>query len=241
MAWLDLLILVSVVLSIAIGYKRGFIMTLFSLGSYIVAFIVSKNYYAELAQWIKTRFSFTDKLYGYVADHVELNIPTGAEEVSMEGYNSDQIAQLINQDSTKMPGFIQNLLVNELEVQTFAQQTVDGIKNQVIDTLATLFLNVISMIILFILIRGTIILIGMVINKVFELPILGALNHMVGGILGGIRGIFIVIFILFILIPMSVSSPQGIISTSIENSYLVQFLLNNVVIYFVRGLGAFIS
>lgn len=238
MAWLDLLIIVLFVLSIAIGYKRGFIITLFSIGSYVVAFILSRMYYAELSQWIKETFSFSERINEFIAGYIELNLPDTVEGVATEGIDSNQMASLFSQESFKMPSFIQNYLINELEVQTFAQQTLDGIKNQIVDTLGTLFLNIISMIILFFLIRWTIVIIGMIINKIFELPILGAFNQVLGAVLGGIRGVFIIIITLFIFIPISMSRPDGLISISIEESYLVQFFLNYVVIYFIRGLGA---
>ena len=239
MAWLDLLIIVLIVLSVIIGYKRGLILTLFSIGSYIVAFIFSRRYYANLTNWIKNQFFITNKLNDLIGSHVQLKIPETNIVPPVEGH-AQGIANFINQDTIKMPEFIQNLLVNNLEVQTIAQQTVEGIRNQIIDTIATLFLNVISMVVLFFLIKWTITILGLAINKVFELPVLGAFNQMLGGVLGGIRGIFLIIIMLFILIPISISSPQGIISISIEESYLVQFFLNNLVGYLLIGIGAMI-
>lgn len=235
MAWLDLLIIVLLLFSVIFGYKKGFILTLFSIGSYVVAFIFSRKYYGELTNWIKDRAYITERVNEYISRNVELDIPNGNNLTNLEVNNG--ITTIINQENLKMPGFLQNFLINELEVQAIAQQTIEGIRNQIIDTLATLFLNVVSMIILFILIRWIIVFIGILINKVFELPVLGSLNHMLGGILGGIRGIFIIIIMLFILIPFSMTSPEGLVSISIEESYLVQFFLNNVVIYLVKGLG----
>lgn len=249
MAWLDLLIIVLIILNIIIGYKKGLVLTLFSIGSYIAAFILSKKYYGDLTLWIKTNFSIIDKLKEFLSHYVQLNLPSTVEGVNYTGANPDiflenteQVFSLMDQESlAKMPQFLQKYLINEIDVQTMAQQTIEGFRNQVIDTLATLLLNIISMIILFLVIRWTIVIIGMVVNKIFELPLLGAFNHTLGGILGVVRGLFIVVLILFILIPISMSWPEGFISLAIERSYLVQFFLNHVVIFFLRGLGAVIS
>lgn len=222
MKWFDLLILLILGLSSLSGYKRGFILTLFSLGSYIIAFITAKTYYPLLAQWIRKSPHIFEGVQGFVGKNIKLHLPEIMES-NVEGFS-------------KLPNLLENYLYREISLETYANQTIEAVKGHVVDVLATFFINIISMIILFIAVRTLILLIGHVVNQIFELPVLHTVNSLGGGVAGFIRGFIFVVVAIMIMTSIAMMNLEGVMAKGMQESTLLPILSQHVFSYLLKWL-----
>ncbi|MDR5658891.1 CvpA family protein [Serpentinicella sp. ANB-PHB4] len=239
MSWIDIILIITLGLSIFIGYKKGFILTLFSLGSYVVAYIFSKAYYENFANWMKENLPFTDTLNQLVTQKVDIGMPElGNVSSEVLAQNEGLMVNSINNElSGSIPTFFQSYLVDNLDITTYANQTFESVKGQIVEGITTIFFNIISMIILFMVIRLVVMIVGIIINKVFDLPILGAFNNLGGAILGSVRGLILILLIIVITLPISMGAPEGAVAIATRESFLIQVVFNNMVGFILSGIG----
>lgn len=86
--------------------------------------------------------------------------------------------------------------------------------------------NVISMILLFFMLKIALSIIVTILNGVFSLPLLNGLNKLGGGIFGFIRGVFIICIIFAIIVPLNINK-NTLIEKEIYKSKIGILLYNN--------------
>lgn len=222
MSSVDIVISAIILISLLIGYKKGFILTLFSMGSFIVAAVLTKLYHRDAAQWIVSNTSLVE----VIKNTLLKNIPYTDQNIIKDGlYSSDS--------STKLFNWVNEYLSKET-MQFNAMEAMDIVKEEMVNKTTHLIITIISIITLFIVIRILITLIGHLINSIFSLPGLDAINKMAGLVLGGLRGILIAALLLILMLPSAMASPEGWVANLINSSYLIQFFLNHVSIYLLE-------
>ncbi|MCC5909542.1 MAG: CvpA family protein [Clostridiaceae bacterium] len=222
MTWIDMLFIILLGFSSMIGYKKGFILTLFSLGSYVVAAFFTRLYYTELSHWLQNQAFFSSRIRYFAGNAFDLNMPTATG-----------VTEEIN---SKLPTFLQQHLVNKMDLEVYAEQTMETVKYHIEGILTTFFINVVSIVLLFFVIRIIILLIGHLVNGVFQLPVLNTFNNIGGVVLGVVRGIMMILIILLIMIPISIASPEGMVSGALEASIILPLFSNNLLPYILAWL-----
>lgn len=212
MHWLDLTILIIWGLSTINGYLKGFILTLFSLGSYILAFYASKIYYPLLAGWIKNTpqiFSLMEKFFKERLDYLfpEIMDSKGAKPVFL-------------------PSFLENYgnQAMELAKESFAKLILDFV------------INLISMVLLFFLARALILILGHLISKIFKAPGLKGVNRVGGGLVGFVRGLILISLAILIMIPIATINLEGTIARAMQESIISPFLSKQLLFYLTKWL-----
>lgn len=210
MKWVDLLIILIWGLSSISGYKRGFILTAFSLASYLIAFIVAKTYYPLVAEWIKKTPVIFEGIRGFVGKNIQPHL--------------SEIIGTKKEGFIRLPDLLKGYLYKELPLETYAHQTIDVVKEYALDLVASFFINIISMIVLFILVRTIIILIGHLVNGIFELPLLSTVNSLGGGIIGFLRGFVFVTLAILIMTPLAMANLEGAMAKGMQESRLLPII-----------------
>ncbi len=216
---MDLIIIVIWILSSIRGYQKGFILSLCSLASYILAFIVAKRYYSLLAEHIiKAPFI----------------LPAIRDFITRK--SGPHLSQALGQQEMG-EAFPYGFLLGKTPIEVYGGQIIEGFKGHIIELLAESFINIISMILLFLLVRCIILLFGILLNKVFKLPGLNMANSLAGGVLGFIRGsIFIVIFF-FIMSSIAAVNVQGSVARAMQDSIIFPRLYRYFLYYLLQWLG----
>ena len=222
MSVLDILIICVLAFSVITGYKKGLILTLVSMGSYIVAAILTKANYIAFSNWIL----FNTPIGEGIKSVIEKNLSFTGERTIQEGV-------FASESSFKLFNWANEYLAKEV-VQDYAVQTIEAIRNEVIMKIALLLTNLIAIVVLFLIIRGLIILGGYILNNIFELPVLNSINKMAGLAIGGLRGVLIVSLLLIILLPSAMAAPEGKLSTIINSSVLIQVFFNSILIHILN-------
>ncbi|MBM7615572.1 CvpA family protein [Alkaliphilus hydrothermalis] len=213
----DLFIIACIGLNMIAGYKRGFIWSFFGLASYIIAAICAKVFYLDVAIALKTYTGLYRGLEGFIKDNffsffqgsAESKLDTG--ESTLEGL-----------------GLIGEFLVKDIDIQAYTQQTVDIVKEEVSKGVANLLLNMISIILIFIIVKAAILLIGTMLDQLFKLPLLSGINKTGGLVVGGIKGLLLVMVVLVIMFVFATTSPKGVVAAAIEESLLIQIFFRDL-------------
>ena len=217
MKWFDLLIIVIWGLSSISGYKKGFILTLFSLASYIIAFIAAKTYYPLLAQWIRKTPYIFEGFHGFVNKNILSHF---TQAIGSEG-----------EGLVTLPRFLDNYVSEKISLETYAHQTMEAVTGQVTDVLLGFLINTISIVLLFIAVRTIILLLGHLLNEIFELPILNTVNSLGGGVIGFIRGSIFVVLTILIMTAIATTNLEGTIAKGMQESTLLPILSEHLLSY----------
>ncbi|KAB3530295.1 CvpA family protein [Alkaliphilus pronyensis] len=216
MSYIDAIIIATIVTSTAIGYKKGLIKTLLSLTSYMAAIVLSKLYYIKLSQWLKNNTNIFSGIEVFVYNNFEAMVSSW---ISTE-YEA----------ATTPIKIWDTIMINLLEntnIEAYALQATEAVKNQVITAITTFFLNIIAMLLIFIVVRVSIIFIGRLLDLAFDLPPLRPINKIGGIMVGLIRGLIIAFLFLFIIVPLVMRNPTGTIAYGIEESLIINKFYNN--------------
>lgn len=228
-----LLLIVGIIflVSVFIGYKRGFVKIAASLITTLLCFVLVLFISPFVSQWIQK----STPLKGIIQDKcMELLLPDegAVEDVMQVEVSSNEQFEMIK--DTEWPEILQDMIwehnnsevYSALGVETFIEYIGAYITKIIADILAFL----ITFIVVFIVLR---IIVGML-NIVDKIPLVGGVNRTVGAVLGAGVGVLI-IWILFIVITLLYNTEIGALclESIAENKILTElyernWLMNNI-------------
>ena len=167
---LDFGVAVILILAVIVGWKRGFVQTIYQAFRWLICIIL-----AQL-------------LYPYVSDLLKsTGLETTIRESIITALGGSQSGGDIQ--SIKLPGFLKDLLIKNDNTTIYEMLHVKTATEYVSAYLAQLAINVISVLLLIIdLLIGTRLL-GVALNILTRLPVLNSLNSFLGGLGGIVLGI----------------------------------------------------
>lgn len=201
---LDIIIILFLVFCAFSGYKKGLTTILVSLIGFVLAIILA--------------FSFKSTLANVVINNTDLD--TQIQATITDGINSTIAAK--EEDKNE---FYSSMLNN-----IGAEESIDELSHSIV----VFILETIAFIFIFIVVKLISFIIQMMLNLVFDLPILSGINNMGGLVIGGVMGLFKVWIILAII---SVFMPMfGDLSSYINGTTLTKFLYDsNIIVNILSG------
>lgn len=196
----DLILAALVVISFVIGYKKGFVKSVWKIAALAVTTILVMALKAPAVSFLSGT-AFASKIYAKLAETV--NVPQGG------GVN---IAEVLN-----LPGFMHSEVNNQI---TGSQ--VSSINDAVCASLTNLFVTIIACVALFIIIRILLTAVFIIINGVSKAPVINGVNRLAGGALAAVNIIFAV-FIALALVSLFAPADSSLFEM-IENTYVVKYL-----------------
>ncbi|MEW9121405.1 MAG: CvpA family protein [Thermotaleaceae bacterium] len=228
MNWFDILVLVIFALYSIKGWKQGFILSFFNLIGTIGAAVAAKLYHPVVSKYIFEHPVFFVKLQEWIGWKVK---DAAYQEVAARGdIASDNIFQIL-----KMPVDIQKILMGSEKLQEYSTKAMEGVSSYIADTLTRMFINVVSILLIFFCVRVACTLVAHVLNGLFSLPILHQFNHGGGLILGGIKGLVIIFVLLLAMIPLHAMIGQGFLTEGLEASIIAKYLYDHNVLLGMLG------
>jgi uncharacterized membrane protein required for colicin V production len=209
---LDISVIVLVVTFAIIGYKKGFIITFFSLTGVIIALILSL--------WIS---SFTtDIIYDtFIKSKVETGIANSITETSAETV-SDIKSALPDYIVTAADGFGIDLedTIKTKKDESDGNSIADGIAKSITEKIAKPFIkaiiSLILFIVIFIVIKFLLKFIIKALNIFSKLPLLNTANKVLGLVTGLAEGVVIAVISCFILKEIIILSSVNIFGINAE-------------------------
>ena len=220
MSWFDTLVLVILAIHAIKGWQRGFILSFFSLISVIAAAVAARIYHPRLSEYLLGNSTLFLKFQQWVGIRVK---DAAYQEVASRGdIASDNIYQVLG-----MPKGIQEVFMGSQTMQEYSTKAMEGVHGYVADVLARMFINLLSIILIFICVKMALMLIGHLLDGIFSLPVLNHFNHVGGLAFGALKGLLILFILLLLMVPISTMAGQGLLTEGLEKSILAKYLYDH--------------
>lgn len=224
MNWTDISVLVIIVIFTAIGMRNGFLYSVFRLLSYILSVIFAIKFYPVLSAMLQKTVIYTNIKASIISGIVKQQ---AADGVSLQERTVQSIV-----DGLKLPGFIKEAIIENVgkkDVLGF-QKITEAIGSEI----ATLVINILSMILIYLIIRFGLIFARVIIKTIAKLPVFKQLDKAGGFVLGAIEGIFIVYILCAILVLFSAFPKFSPVIDSVQKSQFASyFYQNNFIVSFL--------
>ncbi len=198
MAVLDVIIIVLILLSTFLGYKKGLVSLGINLVAFVLALIISFILYRPIGNVIINTTQIDENIQKTIEKNIEQTVT--------------------NEENSKNKDNITNQIIEMAKGEMLPQATKEISYSIVYGA---------TMVILFIILRICLMLINCIANAIAKLPILGQVNKLGGAIYGVLRGVIITYFALLIISLIIVINPQNSLGKMIEETYLTKTMMNN--------------
>lgn len=198
----DIVLILIVMISTFIGYKKGLINVIFNLCAFIIALIITMFLYTPITNFVIDNTDFDEKIESII---IEKGVTTEEESSTEDGVIDKYISKSIEDTKNNMV----------MSASTIIAQKVIGIAVAII---------------LFIVVRIILIFTKALINGIANLPIIKQLNEVGGLIYGILMGLIIIYVILAVLFCIVSVNNTGTIANAINTSIITKMLYSNNVI-----------
>ncbi len=223
---IDILILAIILVSVIVGYKKGFIKISVSAIGLILSFVLSITLSSTVAQWTYDTF-IHEKMVSNVSASLEEQGNVAIDIAIDNIFSSDKMIFKM----AKICGITADDVKPEISAESDEISTVsEYIEGEVIRPTLTFMLRLVAMILLLILLSVLFNLLSNLLSKTFSLTVAKKADPILGGVLGFVLGIVFAL-LLCILLDTAISLfPDGFIGITEETrdgSYLYR-LVNNI-------------
>lgn len=211
--FLDGIVLLTLVIFVLIGIRRGIVRTALNLVGMIASAFMSSYFAKIVAQWVYTTF-FKDSIINSVTEAINENVGESAQTVA------DAIVD-------KLPWLAQILIPNAdtSEITKAIENGSSTIANAVETAVSPLIIGLISVIatiLLFILFSIFFRWLARLISGHFRVPVLNSLNKALGGVFQLISGSVIIMFVIFVTkIISNISGDQAFLTEQMANDTIL--------------------
>lgn len=210
------------------GWRRGLIMTVFSMFATIIAIAVSAQLSPQLSQtWQNTAF------YETVSEKVEMTLFKNQDSQS-DGEEGEDSKGVIN--SLPLPDVVQNVLTSNNKVQDDVLG-VSAFRKYIADSVTGIILNALSFVLVFIGVSIIMKIIIRCLNLLSRLPVIHTMNKMGGMLVGLLKGL-IILWLCCIVITIMSGTEAGIyLYGQINESPFLKYIYdNNMIMALITGL-----
>ncbi len=211
----DIIAILILVGMIVWGAKRGFVKSVFSLGSLILSLILALTLYPMVTDFL------ADSVVG---DYVRLNVYEMFDDKA-----EDEIPAEEASDALKLPASLQEAILGTTE------KAATVVKDTLATSMANLALKILSILIVFILVKLILWILSVLLNAVAKLPLLKTANKLLGGVIGTIYGVLLIYVILAVLTFTTTfkafEKPLGLV---LDSKYVSTMYHQNMILDFLK-------
>lgn len=225
MNWLLIVVLVILIGNSLVGLKAGFIKTVFSLVSMILALILTVWISPTVNDFLRSN----EKFYDFVTQRVEQVISSseeGEKLTNQEAYIND----------LPLPKSLKETLVKNNTADVYGAMAIQSFQDYITNYIANIIINALAFTITFLAILIALRILCSVLNIISMLPVLKQINKAAGLAAGLLHGL-IIVWVLFILLTVfgGTSFGQSAFLMIEENQILSLIYDNNLLLRFVTN------
>lgn len=177
MNYIDIIVIIFLGYSCFLGFRRGFIKTLFDTLGVIASFFLSRKFYYLAENFLMNNTKMFVKVHDFFENKLSESLMITFEE------------------STHIPAELKNVLSNI--INTGDLQGMDTF-SVFVDNISIILIRSISFVLTFLIIYVILVLVSNLINVIFKMPLLNLTNRIFGAGTGIIKG-FVMLYIIFAL------------------------------------------
>lgn len=218
MNWTDISVLVIIAIFTIVGLKNGFLYSVFRLLSYVLSIIFAIKFYPVLTTMLKDTVIYT-KVKEAVVNGI----------ISQQAVNVSSLKEKSAQtivEGLRLPDFIKKSILENVTTNKDifgVQKILDAVGSEI----ATLVLNILSVILIYIIIRAALVFARVIIKVIASLPVFKQLDKTGGLVLGAIEGVLVVYILCAVLILFSAFPKFALAIDSIESSQIANYFYQN--------------
>ncbi len=210
------------------GIVRGFVLSFFNLIGFVVSIYIAKTYYPVVSKYVLSNTNLFSRISDFVNDRV-FTITKGIQDFD----NSETVLNIF-----KLPTPIKESMIENAQTFNGANSIVNNTQGYMSSNLTTLLINLLSIFIIFIVVRFLIYILTNILNTIVKIPILKQFNTFLGLIFGVTKGILIVYIVFAILTPIVSMFPHSYIADKTTCSTIgCFFYYNNIIINYLKVKG----
>lgn len=228
---LDYIVIGLIALYVLNGVYRGFIPSLLNLGGFFVSWIVSFLTYPLLsASLIKSDF-FMSLTY-YIEGAESINNPS-LIKLPVASISESQLDSIMANANLTPP--FDTAVAKNIADQAFADQGLTTLGEYFNQTIYCVIVNIISLLIIFVILRILLTLLTNAFSFGFSTPQLRHFDYLLGGGVGALRGFFS-IHLVFCVLPIFMIILPDLVTSFINESFFANMLYSgNMVLRFISG------
>jgi len=218
---MDIITIAVILLSAFIGYKRGLVKTAFGFVSFFVAIGVALLFYKPLALILTEKTTIDDWIIEKIENtqSVSGDIEKLDKEVASEEEIEAQENTIIENSLSDLPSVV---------IEKFNLEEIkNNAKHEIAIKVSELIMKLLSLIIIYLVVKITLFVAGLLLNSLMNLPVLKQVNEILGLIIGTLIG-FLEIYTAFAVLTF-ISSIANIsfIIDPIKASFFASMLFEN--------------
>ena len=227
MNWLAIVVLVILAGYALNGHRRGFIRTVFTLFSMIIALILT----SWVSPVISKELQKNEKVMGFVTEKVEKVIT-----FSEVGNKITEQVNFINK--LPLPAIMKHTLIENNTKDVYTAMAVDSFKDYISNSVARIIINAVVFLVIVLFITIGLALLCETLDIISKLPLINGLNKTAGLLAGLLHGIVVVwIGCIFLTILSSTQWGKSIFELINSSAFLSTVYNNNLLLKFIMNLG----
>ena len=210
------------------GWRRGLIMTVFSMFATVIAIAISAQLSPQLSRtWQNTA------VYEIVSERVEMTLFKGQDSQN-DGEEGEDNRGVIN--SLPLPDVVQNVLASNDDAQN-NMLGVSEFRKYIADSVTGIILNAISFVLVFLGVSIIMRIIIRCLNLLSRLPVIHTMNKMGGMLVGLLKGLILLWLICIVITIMSGTEAGIYLYGQINESPFLKYIYdNNMIMALITGL-----
>ena len=225
---LDIAILAVIGISVIFGMHRGFINGILNVAGIIVSIFLAFQISPQVALKLEKNETLVNTLI-YYTDAGSRIKDLDISSLPVSGIQESSLESIIKK--ANLPASFESLFMESFKKSAPTRK----ISTLLSETIVKASISVLSFLITFLICYIIIVFLIHMISYVFEFPILRHLDALIGGLFGGIRGIFL-IYIFFSVIPLIMAAvPLEQVGYLIESSKLAQYFDSRIIFMILRN------
>ncbi len=227
MNWLAIVVLVILGGYALNGHRRGFIRTVFTLFSTIIALILT----SWVSPVISKELQKNEKVMGFVTEKVEkvLTFSEAGNKIT------DQV-NFINK--LPLPAIMKHTLIENNTKDVYTAMAVDNFKDYISNSMARIIINAVVFLVIVLFITIGLALLCETMDIISKLPLINGLNKTAGLLAGLLHGIVVVwIGCIFLTVLSSTQWGKSLFELINSSAFLSTVYNNNLLLKFIMNLG----
>ncbi|MFA9380604.1 MAG: CvpA family protein [Acetanaerobacterium sp.] len=221
---IDIVFAGILVICILVAWRKGFVQTILSFFGFIAAALISMYSCAQVSMQVYKNL-IEQPLYESIYKKVLTLVPTG------------EIINNVENIGDVLPGMVKTLFdlaatqANQRIGETLSG-TAEMVSHTVLDSLvAPLVMALLNLVIFFVLFGVLMVIVNIlvtVVGKVFELPVLGSINHFFGAVIGVVNGVLVCMVaatLLTLFATVTANASSGVNTTTLEATYIASIFI----------------
>lgn len=228
MNWLLLVILIIIGGYTVLGYRRGFIKTIFLIFSSVLALLIA----SIISPYLSKVLQSNETMYQYIYDSVD-------ERVDM---SNDSISGKINQvqmiESLDIPTVLKESMKENNNSEVYDILDITNFHDYIVTYITSMIFNGIAYLIAYILSIIILRIISGALDIISKLPLIHGINKVGGLGIGLIHGLLIVwIFFIVITVFSNTSFGEGCFEAINQSSILSIIYDNNILLHYIMNIA----